>query len=89
MASYFAGGQKGFDGIDTHLNMPFDFPMNSAIREAVNRGASAKKLLDVLRQDRLYPHTELLVMFIGNHDMKRFVTDAGGSIAKLKLAFRC
>ena len=43
--------------------------------------------MDVLRQDRLYPHPELLVTFIGNHDMKRFLTDAGGSTAKLKLGF--
>ena len=78
MVSYFAGGQKGFDGIDTHLTTPFDFPMNSAIREVVNHGASAKKIVDVLRQDRLYPHPELLVTFIGNHDMKRFLTDAEG-----------
>lgn len=87
VVSYFAGGQKGFDGIDTHLTTPFDFPMNSAIREVVNHGASAKKIVEVLRQDRLYPHPELLVTFIGNHDMKRFVTDAGGSNAKLKLGF--
>jgi glycosidase len=87
VVSYFAGGQKGFDGVDTHLTTPFDFPMNSAIREVVNHGAPAKKIVDVLRQDRLYPHPELLVTFIGNHDMKRFVTDAGGSTAKLKLGF--
>jgi glycosidase len=43
--------------------------------------------VEVLRQDRLYPHPELLVTFIGNHDMKRFLTDAGGSRQKLKLAF--
>lgn len=85
IVSYFAGGQTGFDGIDSHLTTPFDFPMNSAIREVVNRNASAKKIVDVLRQDRLYPHPELLVTFIGNHDMKRFVSDANGSTAKLKL----
>ena len=87
VVSYFAGGQTGFDGIDTHLTTPFDFPMNSAIREVVNHGASAKKIVDVLRQDRLYPHPELLVTFMGNHDMKRFLTDAEGSPAKLKLGF--
>ena len=87
VTSYFAGGQTGFDGIDTHLPTPFDFPMNSAIREVINHGAPAKKIVDVLRQDRLYPHPELLVTFMGNHDMKRFLTDAGGSIEKLKLAF--
>ena len=41
----------------------------------------------MLRQDRLYPHPEMLVTFIGNHDMKRFLTDANGSPEKLKLAF--
>ncbi len=87
VTSYWAGGQTGFDGIDTHLTTPFDFPMNSAIREVVAHGASAKKIVDVLRQDRLYPHPELLVTFIGNHDMKRFLTDANGSQDKLKLAF--
>jgi glycosidase len=87
VVSYFAGGHTGFDGIDTHLPTTFDFPMNSAICEVVNHGASAKKIVDVLRQDRLYPHPELLVTFIGNHDMKRFVTDAAGSTAKLKLGF--
>jgi len=87
VVSYFAGGQTGFDGIDTHLTTPFDFPMNSAIRGVVNHGASAKKIVDVLRQDRLYPHPELLVTFIGNHDMPRFLTDAKGSTARLKLGF--
>ena len=87
VTSYWAGGQTGFDGIDTRLTTPFDFPMNSAIREVIAHGASAKKIVDVLRQDRLYPHPELLVTFIGNHDMKRFVTDAGNSPDKLKLAF--
>jgi len=61
--------------------------MNSAIRETVAHGASAKKIVDVLRQDRLYPHPELLVTFIGNHDMKRFLTEASNSAGKLKLAF--
>jgi glycosidase len=87
VVSYFAGGHTGFDGIDTHLTTPFDFPMNSAIREVVDHDASAKKIVAVLRQDRLYPHPELLVTFMGNHDMKRFITDAGGSTAKLKLGF--
>ena len=87
VVSYFAGGHTGFDGIDTHLPTTFDFPMDSSIREVVNHGASAKKIVDVLRQDRLYPHPELLVTFIGNHDMKRFVTDGEGSMAKLKLGF--
>ena len=87
VTSYWAGGQTGFDGVDTGLTTPFDFPINSAIRDVIAHGASAKKIVEVLRQDRLYPHPELLVTFIGNHDMKRFLTDADGSYEKLKLGF--
>ncbi len=87
VTSYWAGGQTGFDGIDTHLTTPFDFPMNAAIRDVVAHNAPASRIVDVLRQDRLYPHPELLVTFIGNHDMKRFVTDSNDSREKEKLAF--
>jgi glycosidase len=44
------------------------------------------QLATVLGQDALYPHPERLVSFIGNHDTTRFVTEADGSVPKLKLA---
>ncbi len=87
VTSYWAGSQTGFDGVDTRLTTPLDFPMCEAIREVVAHGASARKIVEVLRQDRLYPHPELLVTFIDNHDKKRFLTEADGSRDKLKLAF--
>ena len=86
VTSYWAGGQTGFDGIDTRLTTPFDFPMYQAILDVVAHGESAKKIVTVLRQDRFYPHPELLVTFIDNHDKPRFLTEAGGSRDKLKLA---
>ena len=85
VTSYWAGGQTGFDGIDTHLTTPFDFPMFQAIGDVVARGQSAKKLISVLRQDHFYPHPELLVTLLDNHDRPRFITQAGGSREKLKL----
>ncbi len=87
VTSYWAGGNKGFDGVDTLLTTPFDFPMQDAIDKVVNEGQSAKNIVSVLRQDRLFPHPELLVTFIGNHDMPRFITQAKGSPQKLKAAF--
>src|SRR6202000_2764432 len=51
----------------------------------VARGDSAKKIVTVLRQDRFYPHPELLVTLLDNHDRPRFLTEAGGSDDKLKL----
>jgi neopullulanase len=85
VTSYWAGGQTGFDGIDTHLTTPFDFPMFQAISDVVARGQSAKKIVSVLRQDRFYPHPELLVTLLDNHDRPRFITQANGSPEKLKL----
>ena len=49
-------------------------------------GAPIGKIVDVLRHDDLYPHPEMLVTFIGNHDQARFVSEKGSSPAKLKAA---
>ena len=93
VTSFFAGGAKrrGADtnigmSIDTGLDTPFDFPVYFTIRDVLAHGKPMTALSDVLRQDALYPHPERLVTFIGNHDTTRFLTDAGGSIPRLKLA---
>ncbi|HEY1647073.1 MAG TPA: alpha-amylase family glycosyl hydrolase [Terracidiphilus sp.] len=85
VTSYFAGGLAR-RGIDTGLDTPFDFPMYFALRDVLAHGKPMTELSSVLRQDALYPHPERLVPFIGNHDTTRFLTDADGSEARLKLA---
>jgi glycosidase len=85
------------EGIDTGLSTPFDFPAFFALRDALSphdEPAAARAgnggmpaLEDVLRQDWLYPHPERLVIFIGNHDTGRFLSQPGASVADLKLAF--
>ncbi len=86
VTSYFAGGAT-HKGIDTGLYTPFDFPVYFALRDVLAAGKPMTELADVLGKDSLYPHPERLVPFIGNHDTTRFITDAGGSAAKVKLAF--
>jgi neopullulanase len=83
--SFFAGGVS-HAGIDTGLDTPFDFPVYFALRDVLAHGQPMTELATVLGQDSLYPHPERLVSFIGNHDTTRFVTEADGSVAKLKLA---
>jgi glycosidase len=85
VTSYFAGGAAHED-IDTGLYTPFDFPVYFKLRDVLIHGKPMTELRDVLRQDSLYPHPDRLVPFIGNHDTTRFITEAGGSTAKLKLA---
>lgn len=85
VTSFFAGGRKR-GGIDTGLDTPFDFPLYFALRDALTANQSMISVANVLQQDTRYPHPERLVTFIGNHDTSRFITDAGGSLPKLKLA---
>ena len=87
VTSFFVGGRRGWDGIDTQLTTVFDYPMYFVLREALIGGAPASRLADILRQDSLYPHPEFLVPFFGNHDVPRFAGVAGATPAKLKLAY--
>lgn len=86
VTSFFEGGRKQFDGIDSGLATVFDFPLFNALRDVVIKGASMQKIVDVLRHDELYPHPEMLVTFIGNHDDRRFLSEEGSNPAKLKAA---
>ncbi len=86
ITSFFEGGRKQFDGIDSGLTTVFDFPLEFALRDVIIKGDSMEKIVDVLRHDELYPYPEMLVTFIGNHDDGRFVSEKGSSPAKLKAA---
>jgi neopullulanase len=87
ITSFFEGGRKQFDGIDSGLTTVFDFPLEHVLREVVIKGQPMQKLVDLLQHDALYPHPETLVTFFGNHDHKRFLSEEGSSLAKLKSAF--
>ena len=86
ITSFFAGGVE-HAGIDTGLDTPFDFPTYFTLRGVLAHDMPMSKLEDVLRQDRLFPHPERLVTFLGNHDTPRFLNEPGATTADLKLAF--
>jgi glycosidase len=87
ITSFFEGGRKQFDGLDSGLPTVFDFPLESALREVVIKDAPVQRLVEVLQHDALYPHPENLVTFFGNHDHTRFLSEPGSDPAKLKAAF--
>jgi glycosidase len=87
VTSFFAGGVRRYDGIDTGLSTLFDYPMYFTLRDVLLHNAPAGRMADVLRHDALYPHPETLVLFFANHDVTRFAGEPGSSPAKLKLAF--
>ena len=87
VTSFFQGGVRRYDGIDSGLSTVFDFPMYSTLRDVLLRNAPAGRIADVLRQDALYSRPDLLVPFFANHDVPRFASAEGSSAAKLKLVF--
>jgi neopullulanase len=87
ITSFFEGGRSQFDGVDSGVTTVFDFPLQHVLRDVILRGASVQEIVEVLRHDSLYPHSDNLVTFIGNHDDARFMGEAGSSPEKLKNAF--
>jgi glycosidase len=83
--SFFQGGVS-HGGIDTGLTSMLDFPLERALRDVFAQGQPMTKLTEVLAQDSLYLHPEMLVAFAGNHDGPRMLTAAGGDIGKLLMA---
>jgi glycosidase len=85
VTSFFAGGREHM-GIDSGLDTPFDFPVYFAVRDVLTHDKPMTALVAILREDSLYPHPERLVHFFGNHDTTRFLTEAKGSLPRLKEA---
>ena len=87
VTSFFAGGKKQYDGIDTGVSTVFDYPMYFVLSDVLLKDTPAGRIPDVLRHDALYPRPDDLVTFFGNHDVARFTSAEGSSAAKRKLAF--
>jgi glycosidase len=86
LLSYFQKGRAGRDGIDTGIDTVYDFALHYAIRDVFARGGSIRQLEQVLAHDYLYPNADVLVPFIGVHDMERFMSEKGATVQGLKLA---
>ncbi len=87
ITSFFAGGRPREDGIDSGVTTVFDYPLYTVLRQMVLDDESPAGVVGILAQDQLYPHPELLVPFLGNHDVARLASAKGISTEKLKLAF--
>ncbi|HWW77449.1 MAG TPA: alpha-amylase family glycosyl hydrolase [Pyrinomonadaceae bacterium] len=86
LLAYFQRGRTGHDGIDTGIDTVYDFALHYAIRDAFAKGEPVRKLQQVLAHDYLYSRPEVLVPFIGVHDMQRFMSEKGATVEGLKLA---
>jgi glycosidase len=75
-----------FDGVDTGLDTLFDFPLMYSARRVFAEGKPVKELAQMLSQDQLYTRPGVLVTVLGNHDLQRFMSEPGATIAGLNLA---
>jgi glycosidase len=87
LVSFFQGGRRGWDGIDTRVDALFDFPLLFPLRRAFAEGKSLREVAQMLSRDHLYPNASALMTFLGNHDVGRFMNEPGATTEGLKLAY--
>ena len=85
LVSFFQGGVARSDGINSKIDTVFDYPLMFPMRRAFGEGKPMRDITVMLAHDELYPKPQMLVTFIGNHDLQRFMNDSGATIAGLKL----
>ncbi|HLL70425.1 MAG TPA: alpha-amylase family glycosyl hydrolase [Pyrinomonadaceae bacterium] len=75
--SYFFGGRRGWDGVDTELDALFDFPLWQTSLDAFAGKAPVSALRAMLRNDALYADPARLVVMTSNHDVRRVASTEG------------
>lgn len=87
LVSFFQGGKTRWDGIDSGVDALFDFPLYYPVRRALAQSGDMQELGIALSHDWLYTNPNMLVTFLGLHDVTRFMSEKGASIDGLELAF--
>jgi glycosidase len=85
VSSFQAGSSRA--AVDTGIDTLFDFPLFFAVRGVFAGGGSMRELAKVLAHDRLYADPRALLVFLGLHDMPRFMNEKGATPAGLVQAF--
>jgi glycosidase len=87
LVSFFQGGRKQFDGVDSGVDAVFDFPLHDAVRKFFTGTVPAADLAKVVAHDYLYRDTNHLVTFVDLHDISRFMNLPGSTIDALRNVF--
>ena len=74
--AYWQSGVKNYNGFDSHLKTVMDFPVEEAIRQALETDGSGwgnglTRVYDAVAMDYLYADVNNLMIMLGNHDMDR------------------
>lgn len=74
--AYWQTGVKNYNGFDSHLPSVMDFPVEEAIRQALEKdgkqwGEGLTRVYDAVAMDYLYADVNNILLMLGNHDMDR------------------
>jgi glycosidase len=74
--AYWQSGVKNHNGFDSHLKTVMDFPVEEAIRQALENdgngwGNGLTRVYDAMAMDYLYADVNNIMIMLGNHDMDR------------------
>ena len=74
--AYWQTGVKNYNGFDSHLPSVMDFPVEEAIRQALEKdgkqwGEGLTRVYDAVAMDYLYGDVNNILLMLGNHDMDR------------------
>ena len=90
--AYWQGGVKNHNGFDSHMPSVMDFPLEEAIRQALESDGSGwgnglTRVYDVLTMDYMYADINNIMIMLGNHDMDRIADVVkDGDLRRVKLA---
>ena len=87
LVSFFQGGKRRFDGVDSGVDTLFDFPLHYAIRRFFTGAGTGADVAKVLAHDHLYVDPNRLVTFVDLHDVSRFMSEPGATVDGLKDVF--
>jgi glycosidase len=86
LVSFFQGGARRFDGVDSGIPLLFDFPLMFALRNVFTQGRPIDELPRILSHDYLYVDPNRLLTFVGLHDVTRFMGEPGAKAQGLRNA---
>ncbi|MHC6644992.1 glycoside hydrolase family 13 protein [Alteromonas sp. HB246098] len=90
ITAYWQAGSQRHDDYDSALPSVMDFPLQTAVVEALNSGESWNSgfitVYETLATDFLYGDPNNLVIFPDNHDMSRIFTQLNNDKAKWNMA---
>lgn len=88
--AYYQSGNNNKDEFDSRLTSVMDFCLKDVFATAYNEDSGwdtgVNRFYSHFAQDFVYPDTNMLMIFLDNHDIDRYATAVKGDVSKYKMA---